>query len=162
LSQLTAAGIGPGYQVTYNEWMQVDPTLQVGGVPTRVLLGMEEVWQTLSTQTPQSGHSQFQSFGMYTANGGACLVVPEQCGAAMAKDGTVFAGLQDNGQLKIAPDGKQFATYVGDGIYALVNPDNSMEAWGELPQTPVYFTTDGGQTWTESVPGLTDADFVAP
>src|SRR4051794_37573222 len=81
LSQLTAAGIGPGYQTTYNEWMQVDPTRQAGGVPTRVLLGMEEVWQTLSTQTPQSGHSQFQSFGMYTANGGLCLVEPEACGA---------------------------------------------------------------------------------
>jgi photosystem II stability/assembly factor-like uncharacterized protein len=232
LSQLVAAGIGPGYQTTYNEWMQVDPTRQVGGVPTRVLLGMEEVWQTLSTQTPQDGHSQFQSFGMYTANGGTCLVEPEACGAvqankqsfttthpdqhgailipdgkggltlmvgndggvytqhvdsssefsqnnwgtganegfhtllpygaAMAKDGTVFAGLQDNGQLKITPDGKQFATYVGDGIYALVNPDNSKEAWGELPATPVYFTTDGGQTWTQSDPGLTDADFVAP
>ena len=232
LSQLTAAGIGPGYQVTYNEWLQVDPTRQVGGVPTRVLLGMEEVWQTLSTQTPQSGHSQFQTIGAYTANGGTCLVEPEACGAvqqakqdattthpdqhgailipdgsggltlmvgndggvytqhvdssgefsqsgwghganegfhtllpygaAMAKDGTVFAGLQDNGQLKITPDGKQFATYVGDGIYAAVDPNNSKTAWGELPATPVYFTTDGGQTWTQSDPGMSDADFVAP
>jgi hypothetical protein len=232
LSPLLAAGIAPGFQTTYNEWLQVDPTRQSGGVPTRVLLGMEEVWQTASTQSPQDGHSQFLSIGMYTANGGACLVVPEQCGtvqankqdfttthpdqhgalalpdgkggltlfvgndggvysqhvdaggelsqngwgrgnnegfhtllpygASMAKDGTVYAGLQDNGELKITPDGKQFTTYVGDGIFSVVDPDNSKVAWGELPATPVYYTTDGGQTWTQSNPGHTDADFVAP
>ncbi len=232
LSQLTPFDIGPGYQVTYNEWMAVDPTRQLGGVPSRVLLGMEEVWQTTSTRTPQDGHSQFQAFGQYTANGGLCLVEPEACGAAqaakqdlttthpdqhgallvpdgsggltllvgndggvyrqhvdstgefnqhswgrganegfhtllpygasMAKDGTVYAGLQDNGEMKITPDGSQYATYVGDGIFSLVDPDNSDVAYGELPGAGVYGTTDGGRTWTGMSPQLTDPDFTAP
>jgi hypothetical protein len=231
LSQLTALGIAPGYQVTYNEFIKPDPTRQLGGVPTRVILGMEEVWQTTSTRTPQNGHSQFQAIGEYTANGGACLVVPEQCGtkqaiagnttthpdqhavnlvpdgkggvtlfvgndggayaqhvdgngefnnngwgdginkgfetllpygAAMAKDGTVYAGLQDNGQLKILPNGEQHTVYVGDGTNALVDPDHSDIAYDELPNAGVNVSTDGGKTWSSIDPSLKDPDFVAP
>jgi photosystem II stability/assembly factor-like uncharacterized protein len=233
LSQLTAAGIGPGYQVTYNQWIKPDPTRTApNGSPARVLLGMEEVWETNSTQlVPQDGHSQFQAIGQYTANGGACLVVPEQCGqkqavagnttthpdqhgatlvpdgnggvtlvvgndggvykqhadsggefsqlnwgsganngfhtllpygAAMAKDGTVYAGLQDNGQLKILPNGEQHTVYVGDGTFALVDPDKSNIAYDELPNAGINVSTDGGSTWASIDPLLRDPDFVAP
>src|SRR4051812_23202787 len=233
LSQLTALGIGPGYQVTYNEWIKPDPTRTApNGSPARVLLGMEEVWQTNSTNlVPQDGHSQFQVIGAYTANGGACLAVPEQCGtkqalagnttthpdqhgatfvpdgnggvtlvvgndggvykqhadsggefsqlnwgdganngfhtllpygAAMAKDGTVYAGLQDNGQLKILPNGEQHTVYVGDGTFALVDPDNSQIAYDELPNAGINVSTDGGSTWSSIDPLLDDPDFVAP
>jgi hypothetical protein len=231
LSQLTALGIGPGYQVTYNEFIKPDPTRHVNGVPTRVILGMEEVWQNAATHLPQSGHSQFIVFGAYTASGGACLVVPEQCGTAqapaerttthpdqhavlmvpdvnggvtllvgndggvykqhaaangeftqlawgdgantgfntilpygvaMAKDGTVYGGLQDNGELKILPNGDQHTVYVGDGIFALVDPDDSDVAYDELPLAGVNVTTDGGTTWTSIDPGLKSPSFVAP
>src|SRR3954454_17740919 len=235
LSQLTPLGIGPGYQVTYNQWIKPDPTRTASdGSPSRVLLGMEEVWQATSPGglLPQNGHSQFNVIGSYTANGGACLVVPEQCGqkqevagnttthpdqhgaivipdgqdggatlvvgndggvykqhadagqdfdqmrwgdgankgfntllpyaAAMAKDGTVYGGLQDNGQLKILPNGEQHTVYVGDGIFALVDPNDSKIAYDELPLAGINVTTDGGTTWTCIAPGLTSADFVAP
>jgi photosystem II stability/assembly factor-like uncharacterized protein len=234
LAQLTPLGIGPGYQVTYNQWIKPDPTRTApDGTPSRVLLGMEEVWQATSPGglLPQSGHSQFQVIGSYTANGGACLVVPEQCGtkqavagnttthpdqhgatlvpdgsggvtlvvgndggvykqhadsgaefdqlhwgdgankgfhtllpygAAMAKDGTVYAGLQDNGQLKILPNGEQHDTYVGDGTFALVDPNDSKIAYDELPNAGINVTTDGGTTWSSMDPLLTDPDFVAP
>src|SRR3954451_21012787 len=232
LSQLTALGIAPGYQVTYNEFIKPDPTRQTAtGGPTRVILGMEEVWQNTLPNTPQNGHSQFQVIGEYTANGGACLVVPEQCGAkqqiagnttthpdqhgialvpdgkggvtlvdgndggaytqhadsgqefdnnrwgnganngfetllpygaAMAKDGTVYAGLQDNGQLKILPNGEQHTVYVGDGTFALVDPNDSKIAYDELPLAGINVTTDGGSTWSSIDPLLDDPDFVAP
>jgi hypothetical protein len=233
LSQLTALGIGPGYQVTYNQWIKPDPTRTApDGTPARVMLGMEEVWQTNSTKVvPQSGHSQFQVVGAYTANGGACLVVPEQCGqkqavagnttthpdqqgavlvpdgqagvtlvvgndggvykqhsttdqdfeqtrwgdganngfntllpysAAMAKDGTVYGGLQDNGQLKILPNGEQHTVYVGDGTFALVDPDDSKIAYDELPGAGINVSTDGGSSWSSIDPQLDDPDFVAP
>jgi hypothetical protein len=232
LSQLVAADIAPGYQVTYNEFIKPDPTRKSPtGVPTRVILGMEEVWQNVGTVLPQSGHSQFQVIGEYTANGGACLVVPAQCGgkqniagnttthpdqhdgalvpdgkggvtlfmtddggvykqhvnqgqefdnlhwgdgankgfetllpygAAMAKDGTVYAGLQDNGELKIDPNGVQHTVFVGDGTNALVEPNNSKNAWDELPNGDTNVTEDGGIHWSGNDPGLKDADFVAP
>jgi hypothetical protein len=240
LAGLAAAGIGPGYQVTYNEFIKPDPTRKsANGVPTRVILGMEEVWQTKTTNgVPIDGSVRdspiFQSIGQYTANGAACLVEPQLCGAkqqatpqnttthpdqhavalipdgsggvtlvvgndggaytqhvagtlgefnqmawgnganegfytllpygaAMAKDGTVFAGLQDNGELKITPDRKQYAVYVGDGTFALVDPDNSKIAYDELPNGGMNVSTDGGATWADMSPsGMTDADFVAP
>ncbi|HEX2196843.1 MAG TPA: hypothetical protein VHJ76_07945, partial [Actinomycetota bacterium] len=46
-------------------------------------------------------------------------------GVAMAKDGTVWYGMQDNGSGKIEPDQKQYMTYGADGFYAAVDPDNS-------------------------------------
>ena len=80
----------------------------------------------------------------------------------MAKDGTVYAGLQDNGQLKILPNGEQHTVYVGDGTFALVDPDNSKIAYDELPNAGINVSTDGGSTWTSIDPTLEDPDFVAP
>src|SRR3954452_25064011 len=233
LSPLVAAGIGPGYQVTYNEWIKPDPTRTgAGGVPTRLLFGMEEVWKSAIPGQPQDGHGNFKAVGQYTANGGACLVIPEQCGqkqnvtpnnttthpdqhgsalvpdgqggltlvvsndggvysqhadsgqefdqsrwglgnnesfytllpygVAVAKDGTAYAGLQDNGQMKIDPDGTQHAVYVGDGTFALVDPDNSQVNYDELPLAGINVSTDGGKSYSSIDPGLTDPDFVAP
>jgi hypothetical protein len=233
LSPLVPLDIGPGYQVTYNEWIKPDPTKTdaATGAPTRVLLGMEEVWQTDQEQ-PQTGSSSFHVVGQYTANGGACLVRPDLCGAkqnttptnttthpdqhgvamvpdgkggvtlvagndggaygqhvdtgqdfsqsnwgdgsnegfytllpygvAVAKDGTAYAGLQDNGQLKISPDGKQNMTYVGDGTFALVDPNNSKVNYDELPLAGINVSTDGGATYRSIDPDLTSPDFVAP
>ncbi|HVV36510.1 MAG TPA: hypothetical protein VHC63_07875 [Acidimicrobiales bacterium] len=232
LSQLTVAGIGPGYQTSYNEFVRPDPTRQfVDGTPTRVILGMEEVWSTVPPAVPQRGPTRFQAIGAYTANGGACLALAAQCGAvstiaphttthpdqhaiamipksdggvtlvvgndggaytqtvgplgefnqlgwgdganagfdtlevygaAMAKDGTVFGGLQDNGELKILPNGEEHTVYVGDGIFSLVDPDNSKVAYDELPNGGINVTTDGGKTWSSMDPGVIEGDFVAP
>jgi hypothetical protein len=234
LSPLVPAGIGPGYQVTYNQWIKPDPTrTDAGGIPTRLLFGMEEVWSS-TDNNPQDGSSQqsYRAFGQYTANGGACLVIPDQCGAkqqvtptnttthpdqhgnamipdgkggltlavsndggvytqhadsgqefdqsrwglganegfytllpygvAVAKDGTAYAGLQDNGQLKIDPDGTQRSVYVGDGTFALVDPNNSKVNYDELPLAGVNVSTDGGVTYRSIDPELTSPDFVAP
>ena len=57
------------------------------------------------------------------ANGGLHTLLPYD--AQIAKDGTVYMGLQDNGELKIEPDGKQFTIYGGDGFFSAVDPDDS-------------------------------------
>ena len=49
-SALAGAGqatlYAPGVQAWYNEWIHVDPTRQTAkGVPTRILFGLEEVWE---------------------------------------------------------------------------------------------------------------------
>ena len=231
LSQGVLIGIGPGYQTTYNEFIKPDPTRQfVDGTPTRVVLGLEEVWSTLVPGLPQNGLTRFQTIGAYTASGILCLAVPEVCGAAqvvshttthpdqhavamvpdgnggvtlvvgndggaytqhvgplgeltqlgwgdganvgletlevygaaMAKDGTVYGGLQDSGELKILPNGEQHTVYVGDGTFALVDPDHSNIAYDELPNGGINVTVDGGATWTSIAPDISDADFVTP
>lgn len=81
---------------------------------------------------------------------------------AMAKDGTVWAGLQDNGHIKIKPTGQQFMTFGGDGTFAEVDPDNSDIAFEATPGGVMRATTDGGKTWTDISPPITNARFVNP
>lgn len=83
--------------------------------------------------------------------------------AAMANDGTVWAGLQDNGNLKI--DGatrKQYETYGGDGFFAAVDPFDSKIAYEEYTGGAMSVTTDGGTGWSDMDPGLTAPKFANP
>ncbi|MBU2111734.1 MAG: hypothetical protein KKE65_08760, partial [Actinobacteria bacterium] len=83
--------------------------------------------------------------------------------AAMANDGTVWAGLQDNGNLKI--DGKtrkQYETYGGDGFFTAVDPYDSNISYEEYTNAAISVTTDGGSSWSSIDPGLTAARFANP
>lgn len=84
-------------------------------------------------------------------------------GVAMAKDRTVYAGLQDNGELRI--DGKtgvQNEVYGGDGVFTLTNPDNSDEAIEEYPGASISQTSDGGKSWSDMSPTVENPDFTSP
>lgn len=82
--------------------------------------------------------------------------------AAMAKDGTVVAGLQDNGNIKITPEGEVIATYGGDGFFSFIDPDNSNIQYEEYVGGDISVTTDGGRNWTDINPVLTGALFATP
>jgi len=82
--------------------------------------------------------------------------------AAMAKDGTVYAGLQDNGELKMTPDGRQTEVYGGDGFFTAVDPDNSNVAYEEYVAGDISVTTDGGKNFTDINPNLTSPLFSTP
>ena len=81
---------------------------------------------------------------------------------AMANDGTVWAGLQDNGHMKILPTGQQFATFGGDGTFALVDPENSNVAYEATPGGSMRVTQDGGRSWRAMPPPVTNTRFVNP
>ncbi len=62
--------IAPGVQSWYDMWISPDPSRAVGGVPTRLLFGLEEVWANRATQVPvngvlQSGGDDFHVVGRY-------------------------------------------------------------------------------------------------
>ena len=82
--------------------------------------------------------------------------------AAMAKDGTVVAGLQDNGNITITPEGKVIATHGGDGFFSFVDPDNSNIQYEEYVGGDISVSTDGGKSWTDINPVLTGALFSTP
>jgi hypothetical protein len=82
--------------------------------------------------------------------------------AEMSKDGTVYAGLQDNGELKIQPDQQQFGVYGGDGFFTAVDPDNSDVAYEEYTAGAISVTTDGGKNWMSMDPQLTSPQFSNP
>lgn len=67
-----SSNYGPGVQSWYNLWIQPDPSRQVGGVPTRLLFGLEEVWMNDDTQAPQTKPTTFHVVGRYYA-GSSCL-----------------------------------------------------------------------------------------
>lgn len=68
-------------------------------------------------------------------------------GISVAKDGTVYYGLQDNASGKIEPDTRrQLRIYVGDGMWTAVDPDNSDVAYYQTPGLSLVRTTDGGMT----------------
>jgi hypothetical protein len=227
-------GYEPGVQAWYNLFIAPDPTQQTpNGIPTRLVFGLEEVWQNEVVGLPMNGPATFKVIGRYFS-GERCMLVnlgqpecptdrpptqgntthpdqhaaiwiPDQQGGvtlavgndggfykqhvgpgeelnnggwgeghqsgfntllpydvAMAKDGTVYAGLQDNGQLKITPDGQQFSIYGGDGTFAEVDPENSNVAYEATPGGSIRVTTDGGSTWRGMPPPLTNTRFVNP
>jgi photosystem II stability/assembly factor-like uncharacterized protein len=83
--------------------------------------------------------------------------------AEMAKDGTAYMGLQDNGEAKIDPDGTSYTIYGGDGFFTAVDPDNANTAYEEYVGGDVSVTTDGGKNWTDILPsGLTSPQFSTP
>ncbi len=239
-----AAGSAAGIQAWYNQWIDVDPTRQMGGVPTRLAFGLEEIWQNRTPGVPlngtaQSGPYDFGVIGVYFGgracggvvlgsafpaacpgrnppiapttthpdhqagiyvpqeDGSVCLFaghdggVSRQCKAAtaemdndgwgighnkgmntlipygisVAKDGTLWAGLQDNGTVVIDPtrEFKAFASLGGDGFSTAVHPDDTSIAYGEVTNAAIRKTTNGGVSWTVITPtGITAARFFTP
>jgi hypothetical protein len=82
---------------------------------------------------------------------------------AMSNDGTVWAGLQDNGHMKIDPRTReQFETFGGDGTFAEVDPANPDVAYEAYVFGDMAVTKDGGKTWRDMIPPITNARFVNP
>jgi hypothetical protein len=83
--------------------------------------------------------------------------------AEVAKDGTVWFGLQDNGSGKILPsNGRQLMTFGGDGFFVAVDPNDSDVAYSETTFADMRVTTDGGKTWDSMVPPISNSKFSNP
>jgi photosystem II stability/assembly factor-like uncharacterized protein len=82
--------------------------------------------------------------------------------AVMSRDGTVYAGFQDNGTTKITPDGRGVMVFGGDGGDVAVDPDNPDHAIEEYVNASMYKTKDGGRTWEAFYPDVTAPQFIAP
>ncbi len=65
-------GYGAGVQAWYNNWIMPDPTRALGGVPTRLLFGLEEVWENDDKGLPQNKPTHFRVIGRYFS-GTTCL-----------------------------------------------------------------------------------------
>jgi len=226
----------PGIQAWYNQFIAPDPTRQTdAGVPTRLLFGLEEVWENRDSSQALTGPSDFKVVAPYysgstcfglrpkfpacpttagnpveanttahpdqhaviwlpEAGGGVTAVVghdggvntqtlaadgelsPDAWGrganqgfntllpydAQVAKDGTIYAGLQDNGEMKIEPDGRQLGLYGGDGGFSAVDPDNSKVAYEQYVYNDLAKTTDGGVTWSSVAPPADTYQFINP
>ncbi len=230
---------GPGVQAWYNLWVAPDPTRAdlLGGVPTRLTFGLEEVWQSRTTTgvgqdgLAQVGPNDYNVVGVYyagescqllttgvpacptnselitdttthpdqhdgmwipTGDGGVCLFagndggVFRQCvgageeinnngwaqghnegfytllpyGLAVAKDGRVYFGLQDNGSGHIEGDTREmYQSLGGDGFFAAVDPDDSNYAYLTTQNGGLNVTLDGGLSLSSVSSGAADVMF---
>jgi hypothetical protein len=112
------------------------------------------------TQVAQSGQELSNQRWGRGANLGFNTLLPYD--AQVAKDGTIYAGLQDNGEERIQPDGKQFGVYGGDGGYSAVDPDHSNIAYEEYVLGDMRATTNGGGSWQDITPPADTYQFTNP
>jgi hypothetical protein len=235
-------GYGPGVQSWYNNWIKPDPTAtDAGGNPTRVIFGLEEVWENntnlpgvltnpwlaypgTSVAAPWVDIGRYwNSCGGLESTGGlpcdtsgpptvmptstthpdqhAYLFVPDGKGgvtlfagndggayaqhvtagsdfsnqnwgngidvglnalqpydAEISKDGTIVAGLQDNGETKISacppyisgcPAGtmEEHSIFGGDGFDTAIDPQNSKNILEEYTYGAVSMSLNGGKDW---------------
>ncbi|HEV2812945.1 MAG TPA: hypothetical protein VGW10_06805 [Solirubrobacteraceae bacterium] len=92
------------------------------------------------------------------SNGGMNTLQPYHL--AVSENGTVYMGLQDNGEAKIDPDGRTYTVFGGDGFFSAVEPKNPDVAYEEYTNGVMSVTKDGGKNWTTITPtGLTAALF---
>lgn len=86
--------------------------------------------------------------------------------AVEGSDGTIYAGLQDNGEVKIGPGSTRGdEVFGGDGFDTAVVPGNSNIVYEEYTYGDVSVSTDGGKSWTDIEPGdvsSTTAQFATP
>jgi hypothetical protein len=82
--------------------------------------------------------------------------------AVMAKDGRAYGGLQDNGELRVDPDGTQYNTHDGDGTWSAVDPNNSNTVYERQPGGQIQVSDDGGQTWSATGSHSDTFQFVNP
>ena len=236
-SQPTGA---PGGQAWYDLWIEPDPSQQVGGVPSRVVFGLEEIWEnmpivvpvitagkatiqlgvdgtvppnwvvigrywnncapltaafgtqcnTVGSPMPGTTTHPDQHAGLFipdppgTVAGGVTLLAGSDGGvfrqhvaaggdfsndnwgdgqnndlytllpysATVSNDGTIAAGLQDNGELLIEPNRRQSEVYGGDGFFSLIDPTNSNNIVEEYAYGAVSGNSDHGKTWNSMTP----------
>lgn len=226
--------IQPGAQGWYDQWIEVDPSpsrsvppVPNAGIPTRMVFGLEEMFQSASSlnNVPlngvlQQGPQDFTNLGYYFSAAGELTTHPDQhagifipitregvrpevdlgvcvftgndggvfrqCaapgqpfvqsgwgqavnngfytllpyGLGVAKDGTVWYGLQDNGSGHIEPDTREsFANFGADGFFAEVDPDNSDIAYVEIQNGAFMRTTNRGRTGQSIAPAYTRVNF---
>jgi hypothetical protein len=222
---------GPGVQSWYDQWIAVDPSDD-----SRVLVGLEEVYEAIANQTAPAGMATWRTVSRYW-NGCALLsnvdcstipgptyagdtthpdqhavaFVPLQGGTSLlytgsdggvfsqvshqsdgydgydnshwnyrnaglattqpyyaveGSDGTIYAGLQDNGEVKVEPGSTRGdEVFGGDGFDTAVVPGQSTSAYEEYTYGDIAVSTDGGHNWRDIEPGdasSTNSQFAAP
>ena len=113
-------------------------------------------------QRSDTSHPQFDnnSWGDGISNN---INVLQPYNAEISKDGTIVAGLQDNGEIKIDPaTGEMAEIYGGDGTMSGIDPDNSQNILECYVYAICDVTHDGGIHWTRIDAKITQPRFDAP
>ena len=70
--------------------------------------------------------------------------------AVEGSNGTIYAGLQDNGEVKIDPGSTRGdEVFGGDGFDTAVVPGNDLQVYEEYTYGDISVSTSGGRSWTD-------------
>ena len=145
LAAIEALGIAPGVQAWYNNWIQPDPYEQVNGIPTNVMLGMEEIWQTGTRGVPQVGRTDFRVVAPYAGGTYGCVLVGNACSLGLQTTGLTSAHPDQHAVLFLPPaDGsltREILAGSDGGNYVAQMPPA-----GLLKQTDFVAAQDGFNT----------------
>ena len=147
LVPLEALGTAPGVQSWYNNWIQPDPYAvdPVLGAPTRLDLGLEEIWETATPGAPVVGPAALHVVAPYTGLTYGCPLAGTPCGTVAQNAGLTSTHPDQHGFLFLPPDGSSgtrtvLATSDG-GSYTADVP-----AAGPFKQTDFVAHQDGFNT----------------
>ena len=121
------------------------------------------IFSQISHQT-DAGYNGYENSKWTYLNAGLATTQPYY--AVEGSDGTVYAGLQDNGEVKILPGSTRGdEVYGGDGFDTAVVPGNSQIVYEEYTYGALSVSTDGGLNWNSIAPGdasSTTSQFATP
>ena len=116
---------------------------------------------TLLAGNDGGAYKQTLAAGADLINNGFNTLLPYD--VAISSDGTVVAGLQDNGTMVINPEtGKQTMAFGGDGFFVAIDPENPNVLYEEYVGGDINISLDGGKSWSDVDPGLTSPLFATP
>lgn len=137
LTGLSALGIAPGVQSWYNNWIQPDP-YQVdplgSGAPTDLLLGLEEIWETSTPGTPQTGKQSIRVVAPYAGGTFECVIAGSPCGTAVQSAGVTSTHADQHGVLFLPPP--------ATGARRILTTSDGGNYTADVPLAGMYKQTD--------------------
>src|SRR3954451_7780450 len=101
-----------------------------------------------TTHTTDLGYVGYDNSSWHWLNLGLATTQPYY--AVEGSGGTIYAGLQDNGEVKIAPGSTRGdEVFGGDGFDTAVVPGNDNQAYEEYTYGDISVSTTGGRSWSD-------------
>jgi hypothetical protein len=140
---------GPAYagKVTHPDQHAVAFVPLQNGV-SRLYTGSDGGIFSQNTHTTDLGYVGYDNSSWHWLNLGLATTQPYY--AVEGSDGTIYAGLQDNGEVKIEPGSTRGdEVFGGDGFDTAVVPGNDLQVYEEYTYGDISVSTSGGRSWND-------------
>lgn len=157
---------GPTYagDTTHPDQHAVAFVTRQGSAKTKLYTGSDGGVFSQESHATDLGYTGYDNSSWHWLNLGLATTQPYY--AVEGSDGTVYAGLQDNGEVKMLPGSTRGdEVFGGDGFDTAVVPGNSNIVYEEYTYGDISVSTDGGSSWSDIIPcepSSTTSQFATP
>jgi hypothetical protein len=118
------------------------------GGASRIYIGNDGGIYSQKSHATDAGYTGYDNSHWNYLNLGLATTQPYY--AVEGSDGTIYAGLQDNGEVKMDPGSTRGdEVFGGDAFDTAVVPGNSLQAYEEYTYGDISVTSDGGHNWSD-------------